>query len=913
MARSPVTAVIGPGGLGKTSLVLSALHGRRPSCLERTLSFSASPGDRSGEQLGLAVLGALSEMLGGGRLGGVALTDRASFAADVVDLADTLDCVVVLDDLHFVEGDLIRDLLQAAASYARRARFVVTSRAPIGVSGMEGQIVELGPLGVDALASLASQWSPGLGDAEAGSAAREANGSPFWLKQHLSRTSTSLEVMHVLLSDLAEPTRRWVLAMARLEIPIREGAACRLGGAPAAGELARLEQRGLLERVPEGLRLHAVARAALLASEEDVPANIAAQLRASGDPALELESIRLDKQDGRLDDAIGTAQALADDLVAAGLAPRLWQVLEDVFDERLISPKLACALDLAGGAALTWAVEQASPRDPMLRLRWLEVLAHSSALERAVHDALLLAEETRAREPPLAAAALLIAARAFVQLNRPREALDASAGARDLGEGDPVIEARADVYAARAHVFEGQTERALSLVAALEPRVGALDPKTRREIDDQRASVYFNLGRSRRAHDLFLRMHREGLVSPEQLGVRTRLVRGSLFALELGDLEEARRLLDELAPVARRSQELFAFYSMNELRYAAAMGELSVAEEHLAALVRATSASNSGYWSAWIAAPHHYLGLLRGASLDPRTAARDRDYPLTRALGAWHEVRATGRATRLEAASRVDVVDADIVLGLARATGASLARDSATAVREARAAQVLAEEEGLVLWQADALATLCECFAASGDDGLLASATHLERVAAGLGRSRYVAEASFFLELGRGARADVAVFDKLAATGGACAATRRARAILGFDAVLDKVDEAIVARARTALAAPTRVTASGADRPGLGLDTKRARVLLPAGDPIDLSKRPVAMKILVALFDGGGRASKQALVEQVWGRSDYHPLRDDKRLQVAISRLRVLLGDEALVETTEEGYGLAPTVAAYRV
>jgi hypothetical protein len=433
--------------------------------------------------------------------------------------------------------------------------------------------------------------------------------------------------------------------------------------------------------------------------------------------------------------------------------------------------------------------------------------------------------------------------------------------------------------------------------------------RVRREIDDQRAAVYFNLGRSRRAHDLFVRMAREGLGSPEQLGVRTRLVRSSLFALELGELERARALLDELSPVARRSDELFAFYSMNELRYAAALGEFDAAEEHLAGLVRATSASKSGYWSGWIASPRHYLALLRGQPVDPRTAATERDFPLTRALAAWHEVRATGISARLDHERSSEVIDAEIVLCLARANAAALGGDTTGAVSAARAAVALSEEEGLTLWLADSLVVLCESIAVAGGGDLGAAASRLGAVADALGPSRYRAEADLFAEIAQGDEADLAVLDRIAATANACAAVRRARTLLGFEAALDRVDAAVLERAR--VARPTVVAADHAAR--LGLDTRRGRVLLPKGTSVDLAKKPVAMKILVTLFDGAGRASKEHLVERVWDVQDYHPLRDDKRLQVAISRLRALLGDESLVETTEDGYRLAPSVAAYRV
>ena len=46
------------------------------------------------------------------------------------------------------------------------------------------------------------------------------------------------------------------------------------------------------------------------------------------------------------------------------------------------------------------------------------------------------------------------------------------------------------------------------------------------------------------------------------------------------------------------------------------------------------------------------------------------------------------------------------------------------------------------------------------------------------------------------------------------------------------------------------------------------------------------------LVRANGHVSKEALVREVWGQKGYHPLRDDKRLQVAIHRLRMLVEPE---------------------
>jgi tetratricopeptide (TPR) repeat protein len=909
LERAPVALVCGNGGLGKTALVCSALHERRPPCLDRTLAFSASPTDRTGEQLVQAILTELSDLLGGGRPAGGAPGD---IVASCVDLADTLDAVIVLDDLHFVSGPLVRDLLSAASTYARKSRWVGTSRAELDLPGAEGQTIALGPLKEDVLSTLARAWNHGMSADEAEHAAREANGSPFWLKQRLTRgKGAQSDARSMLLAELSAETKAWVLTLAWLETPLPDSVLDVFGRCPPAAELAALELRGLLERVPEGTRLHAVARSTLAVEGDNEP--IAEALSRSEEPGLLVESVRLDVAAGRLERAITTASSAAPAIVAAGLAPHLWQVLDAVDEPRLLHVKLACALDLGGGAALDWALEQPAPALPGTRRLWLEALLIGPRAREAAERARILATEVEASDPALAASALLLAARAFVWMAEPAGAEEAARRARELVPEDVEVAARGDAWIARACVFAGRGAEALELCSALEPKLAGLSLAARREIEEQRGAVYMNLGRTRRAHDTFVRARRDGLVSAEQLGVRTRLVRGSLFALELGRMQEARRLLDELAPVARRSYSLFPFHSMNEIRYWTALGDLEQSAVHLAALRQSVTKSEMGYWSSWLASPVHYLGVLGAQPLDESTAASGTDFPLTRALGAWHEVRAVGSSTRLDALPKPDVLDAVIVTHLADAARRCITGDGTRAAEAARAAIALAEDDGLVLWQADAQLALAEALFVAGNAGLEKAVASFVRFCEPLGPTRYAEDAAFFRELARGSNADLAVLDRLAGSPGACHAARRSRAILDIEAPLDRLDALVVERARAVVARPTRIAPGVAARPGLGLDTRRTRVSLPTGTSVDLSRKPVAMKILVALFDGGGRASKEKLVHDVWQVADYHPLRDDKRLQVAISRLRALLGDESLVQTTEEGYRLSPDVPAYRV
>jgi len=914
LERAPVVVACGPGGIGKTSLVVKALHDQGLRTADAAISIGVSPTDRTGEEAVHGILAALGERVGARGLGPGALQDREALLATCIDLADALDACVVIDDLHHAEAPLLEELLVCALTYARRGRFLATSRTMPLAPALATQTLVLGPMAPPELATLARRAAPDLTEQEATALADEAAGSPFWLFQRLALgRSADPALGSSLVSGLPAGVAAFVLALAHLEVPLPHDALDALGvPAPSPAAIARLVQRGLVEQSVAGVRLHGVARTALASGDG---AAVADALARSALPALRIEAVRLCIVAGRLEDAARVLEGSTGEVLRAGLAPRLWQVLAEVRDARFTADKLACAVDLGGGAAAEWALALAPPAAPRERLDWLTVLARAGRLEEAGRAA----EELAAQDSTVAAEALLVAVRARASRGDARHALALAESLRGAAaeQGRPELVALADAWAARASVMTGEHARALELVTALGTRDRRGPGDLEREIDTQRAVVFSNLGRQRSSRAALERAGASGIVSAEQLGARERLARRSNDLMETGRLDEARALLDELAPMARRSEELFAFACMNELRLAVARGDLDGAGRHLARLEEAVRASGSGYWALWLASPRHYLGVLGALPFDTELAASPTDFPLSRALAAWHEVASTGRADRLAREPRTDVIDAAIALELARAAAALVGGEPRRSVEAAREAIAMARGEGLVLWEADARVAAMEAALVGGGRELGAAVDDLDALRAGFGSSRYDAEASWFRELARGrSKADAATFDALAASPRTGAAERRSRALLGTETRLDRVDQQIVEHARALLGLESLRRAAPSPRPGLGLDPTQGRVVLPRGRTIDLSGRPMLMRLLTALFDAGGEASKEALVAAVWGIADYHPLRDDKRLQVAVRRLRVLLepgrGDPPIVETTEHGYRLAAGLPVYR-
>jgi DNA-binding response OmpR family regulator len=135
---------------------------------------------------------------------------------------------------------------------------------------------------------------------------------------------------------------------------------------------------------------------------------------------------------------------------------------------------------------------------------------------------------------------------------------------------------------------------------------------------------------------------------------------------------------------------------------------------------------------------------------------------------------------------------------------------------------------------------------------------------------------------------------------------RRASALLGEAVALDALDALVLGKLKPRTSGTGQVIRADGDA-AWTLDVLAMRVLLPDGRTIDLSAKKVLFDLLVALCKHGGSATKEQLLERAWGVREYHPLRHDNRLKVAVRKLRRLLeetlGDDPL-EATEDGYRL---------
>jgi hypothetical protein len=89
------------------------------------------------------------------------------------------------------------------------------------------------------------------------------------------------------------------------------------------------------------------------------------------------------------------------------------------------------------------------------------------------------------------------------------------------------------------------------------------------------------------------------------------------------------------------------------------------------------------------------------------------------------------------------------------------------------------------------------------------------------------------------------------------------------------------------------------------LDAVHRVVRSPTDEVLDLGKHPLLFRIVETLFKHGSVATKEQLAREAWDLPNYRAARDDKRIHVALGRLRTLIaagGFPLTIETTPTGY-----------
>ncbi|HSQ65693.1 MAG TPA: ATP-binding protein, partial [Polyangiaceae bacterium] len=322
--RGPVVALCGAGGLGKTALAFAAIHGVFADRASRAVMVSLRASQPLRQTL-FDVVQAL-EHFGREEVAMPRGTD-AELTSVAIDLAEAHEAIILLDDLH--HGlPAVGSVLQSIARYARRSTWLVTSRVPLAVPELVGQMISLGPLGERHLVQIARLVDPRLARGRAEEIAQDAAGSPWKLRRLVGAPSDGRDEPLEGVDDLG---RTVLEVLSLVERPIAGVAIERAAGADVRAALAELGHRGLVEEVAGGHRLHEAARPWavewLATSSRETTRRRAVVALASSGPSEAVEALRLSIEWGEREQALAICEASFDDMLRAGHAPTLWKLI----------------------------------------------------------------------------------------------------------------------------------------------------------------------------------------------------------------------------------------------------------------------------------------------------------------------------------------------------------------------------------------------------------------------------------------------------------------------------------------------------------------------------------------------------------------------------------------------------------
>jgi tetratricopeptide (TPR) repeat protein len=926
LRRGPLACVWGVGGLGKSALVLHVLHERFPAQVPRTIVVRLTRTETIDQAL-VTVATALAAIEG---VTGIdwrsLLADRDALVATAIDLAegpgaprgrgrDAPAYWVIFEDVHHAAPARAAEVLAQLAQYGRRSRWLAVSRTNALPNEAMGQAVALGAMDASELRDIGQRWgSSGIDERAIAAAA----GSPWRLKQLMSGAQPGLEPgTDDPLEDLAPGVAPFLADLSVLDAELPLAALARFTEPPPPDALQALERRGLIERGPGGLRLHDVARpfaAARLDAARTRERRLAAAraLCEAPETTAWLEGLRLLVEEG---DAARAAEELdrrGAAMIDAGSILGLWRVLERAGAPELASWRLRCAIDIGDPPALRGVPEPPSPsaRD---RARWSLSLFQQGRYEEAF-DAGEAAQRAAldAGDADLACDAGRTSGRAVFALGRFDRALSVF---KALVPTTPRQAAQRDTDIAACLVGLERHEDALDLIRGVDARLEADPSLGDSALHYAAAWVLCQVGALHLAERGVRRLSASsGGVRLYGMASARHLFLAIAVAHDRGALSEAAELLEKLLPLALRSPVYAVFAGIHRALIRLALGQLDAIDEDLARLIESAEKTPRDDLVQTARALRCRLAIVRGEppSGSPPVVAPDRTC-WEDCLLLWdgmHRARWSA-PDRDPVQVRSRAPEARILALISRAWHALSAGEVASARRIADEATAASSATGHGLMEAFAreCAAVAALLSTDPDDIAAEAAESLSAFARARGAAPLIIEGELLSLVASPDRFNPARIEAIAASPFATPAARRARALLGDPAPLDRIDSAILVAARRRTRARIERVVGGPPARGAawGLDERTQTVWLP-DRAFSLGDRPLLWRILRVLADAGGSAEKETLVIRAWGQREYHPLRDDARLHTAIRTLRRIIEEDrahpARLVTTEGGYAL---------
>ncbi|MCB9656815.1 MAG: helix-turn-helix domain-containing protein [Polyangiales bacterium] len=611
------------------------------------------------------------------------------------------------------------------------------------------------------------------------------------------------------------------------------------------------------------------------------------------------------------EDARGAAAALLHDRqeswLRSGRANELWAALETEHDDRLRPAKMTVALELGSRDALEWLTEHAHAEGGDERLLWAKGLLQRGRSAQATE----VLESDMDQASPNEARLLL--GEALCSAGRPQQAI---AVLRQVEPKSATERVARDLRLCRALFHAGQSTEAGLLLASADRVLRGIPREEAGVLLGERMGLSMQLG-------LKAEPTREAEAS--LLGRHGRVFAGIRLLAE-GRAGRARHLLRTLD----KESELPAGV---RLLSAVGTGLLRVTGGHYVGLATGTREVLREAEQLGNATLYQWAFMLErlvslGASMDSPEPTWSSHVPLPvgvfarylLALRVAHRAR-RGELVRDEQLPRAQPGDGPLVTCVCELLQVHVCLLRGEAARAERLAAQLAQKSAdlrFLFFEGEVLLMLCYAQLALGRHDLLSTSVEaLARVARRTRSRRYMVIAEL-LRAALGPAPNVHKLTKLASLRDASpTAARVASTLLGASASADSLDQLLVRGISARWHADIQPLTAG--RRALWVFDPETGLLFLTDRCEQAS--PLLARILSCLFDAAasplGYATLEDLARTVWDVSDYHALRDAKRVHVAIRRLRTLIEDDASAPTrlltVDGGYTLARAERPARV
>ncbi len=889
LRRGPVALLSGPGGIGKSALVRRWVRAAPDGPLLKAIAVELRPEDPLDQ--------AIADLHD-------ALTPRDVVGEPwerVLLAAEATSAVLIVEDLHYADERELADWLEALAAYAVSSRWILTARRFPVVPTLAEQTIALDVLSADDAADLARRLRPGLTDADIAALVTHAAGNPFELRQAVTRSDAR--------QDLRDASAALVAALARLPLGLSRPDLERLAGQLRPEALLAIAEAGSLVESGDRLRLHDRVRERLapeLAPDQG-PALLDGLL-SSADPAATLEAARALVDSGRVDEAATHLEGAAGALATGGMGLRAWRLVRTSPSPRLRGAAFLLAAGLDAEDPLRWAARQPRPVGSSLEIQvaWLGARLRVVGVARCIDEAAALEQDARAADAPaLAFEAGLAAGRGLVYAGRLDEA---EVQLQGLVPTTEPARARREVALARLAWLRGRSGEATDRVRRVADLLDTLEGRERTEAMLDAHLVRLDVRVDAAASDASSGPPAGGLLPEILMALRNTLAgRTSEVAAFL-----ARQSIDEHDRAGER-------VSMRLISVVQTLVDGPAAESagHVDAAWRDASESrmwNLVQWTALAAgASAWFLGrpepeLAWPADVPPPSGPPGRLIEAVRFLHAFDRGERPAWEPALVGAR--ELRDPLALFGRAAClAGAGRPREAALA--SAQAANQAASNGARIIEHAARSLQVMLLLADRRDDEArqaLVPLVELTRAIEGV----MLQNLTELVVMATTPYPDVLALERIiAAHDLAPLPARLAHALLSREPPSSALDRLLLTGLRrgwSGIGSLRRQPPGAPGRRGWGVDLLQRRAWLVDRQTVDLSRSTLALRLLELLARADGEVTKEALAVAAWELPDYNPMRDDKRLQVAIGRLRKQLegdpGAPRRILTTDAGYAL---------